>query len=110
MGEADFVEGILAQAHERYTRHYALQRQGIGFERVVERVAEFCHLDPRDVLAAGCQRRKMSARSLLCFWAVREVGMPLTTLARQLRLTPPGVRHRPARPSHDPGTAIEFLK
>jgi len=93
LGESDFVEGILAQANERFTRQYALRRRGIGFAHVVARVAEICHLDPRDVVAEGRQRRKVTARSLLCFWAVRELGLPLTTLARQLGLSPPGVSY-----------------
>ena len=93
LGESDFVEAILAQANERYTRQHALKRQGIGFEYLVERVAEICHMDPREVVAEGRQRRKVTARSLLCFWAVRELGLPLTELARQLGLSPPGVSY-----------------
>ena len=93
LGESDFVEAVLAQANERYTRHYALKRQGYGFEHVVARVAEICHMDPREVVAKGRQRRKVTARSLLCFWAVRELGLPLTALARQLGLSPPGVSY-----------------
>jgi hypothetical protein len=93
LGEPDFVEGILAQANERYTRQYGWKRQGIGFEHLVERVAAICHLDPREVVAEGRQRRKVTARSLLCFWVVRELGVPLTTLARQLGLSPPGVSY-----------------
>jgi len=93
LGESDFVEAVLAQANERYTRHYALKRQGYGFEHVVERVAEICHLDPREVVATGRQRWKVTARSLLCFWAVRELGLPLTAVARQLGLSPPGVSY-----------------
>jgi putative transposase len=93
LGESDFVEAILAQADERYTRHYALKRQGIGFEHLVQRVAEICHMDPREVVAEGRQRWKVTARSLLCFWAVRELGLPLTELARQLGLSPPGVSY-----------------
>jgi REP element-mobilizing transposase RayT len=93
LGESDFVEAILAQADERYTRQYAWKRQGIGFEHLVERVAEICHMDPRDVVAKGRQRQKVTARSLLCCWAVRELGLPLTQLARQLGLSPPGVSY-----------------
>jgi len=93
LGESDFVEAVLAQANERYTRQYALKRQGYGFEHVVERVAEICHLDPREVVATGRQRWKVTARSLLCFWAVRELGLPLTAVARQLGLSPPGVSY-----------------
>ncbi len=33
----------------------------------------------------------MKARSLLCFWAVRELGMSLTDLARHLGISGPGV-------------------
>ncbi len=86
-----FVEAILAQAKERYTRQYALKRQGFGWEQVVARVADLCYLDPREVVARGRQQPKVTARSLLCFWAVRELGLPLTELARQLGLSPPGV-------------------
>jgi REP element-mobilizing transposase RayT len=93
LGEPDFVEGILAQANERYTRQYALKRRGIGLAHVVERVAAICHLDPREVVAEGRQRSTVNARSLLCFWAVRELDLPLTTLARQLGLSPPGVSY-----------------
>jgi REP element-mobilizing transposase RayT len=93
LGESDFVEAILAHAEERYTPQYALQQHGIGFEQVVARVAEICHLDPREVVVRGRQKRKVGARSLLCYWAVRELGLPLTELARRLGLSPPGVSY-----------------
>ncbi len=83
----------MTQANERYTRQYALKRQGYGWEQVVARVADLSHMDPREVLAKGRQQPKVTARSLLCFWAVRELGLPLTELARQLGLSPPGVSY-----------------
>jgi REP element-mobilizing transposase RayT len=91
LGESEFVERVLARANERYTRQYDLRRRGIGFQRIVERVAEICQLEQRDVVAKGRQRQKVTARSLLCYWAVRELGLPLTALARQLGMSPPGV-------------------
>ena len=33
----------------------------------------------------------MRARSLLCYWAVRELGLPQTDLARMLHLSPEGI-------------------
>ncbi len=39
----------------------------------------------------GRQQRKVKAKSLLCFWAVRELGMSLTDLARELEMGIPGV-------------------
>ena len=37
------------------------------------------------------QRRKVRARSLLCFWVARELGMSLTALARKLEMSIAGV-------------------
>ncbi|MBI4537624.1 MAG: transposase [candidate division NC10 bacterium] len=91
LGDTDFVEAILAQANEQFTRQYALQRQGVDFARVVARVAELCRMEPQEVMAKGRQPRKVTARSLLCFWAVRELDLPLTTLARRLHLSPSGI-------------------
>jgi putative transposase len=93
LGDSDFVETILAQANERYTRQYDWKRRGIGFAHLVKRVAALCHLDPKEVVTPGRQQQKVTARSLLCFWAVRELGFPLTALARQLGLSPPGVSY-----------------
>jgi putative transposase len=50
-------------------------------------------MDSREVVAAGRQRHRVTARSLLCFWGVRELGLPLTDLARRLGLSPPGVSY-----------------
>jgi len=33
------------------------------------------------------QDRKVQARSLLCYWVVRELGMPLTDLAREFEMS-----------------------
>ena len=34
---------------------------------------------------------RVEARSLYCYWAVRESGMSLTHLAKRLHMTEPGV-------------------
>lgn len=91
LGESDFVEAILAQAGERYTREYELKRRGYDFDKLVEKVSEIYQMDPQEVVAKGRQRQRVKARSLLCFWAVRELGLPITRLARQLGLSSPGV-------------------
>lgn len=54
-------------------------------------MAAFCEMEVPEVLAKGRQQRKVKVRSLLCFWAVRELGMSLTDFARELAMTIPGV-------------------
>jgi len=48
-------------------------------------------MDQDEILSKGRQRRKVKARSLLCFWAARELGMSLTALARKLEMSIAGV-------------------
>ena len=39
----------------------------------------------------GKQQKRVKARSLFCFWAVHELGISLTELARHLGDSVPGV-------------------
>jgi len=48
-------------------------------------------MEEHEVFSKGQQNRKVKARSLLCFWSVRELGMSLTDLARHLEMSVPGV-------------------
>jgi len=54
-------------------------------------VADICEMDLDEIYSKGKQQKKVKARSLLCFWAVRELGMSLTDLARHLGSSVPGV-------------------
>ena len=44
-----------------------------------------------EVFSKGRQDQKVKARSLLCYWAVRELGVSLTDLAREFELSVSGV-------------------
>ena len=48
-------------------------------------------METHEFFSKGRQQRKVKARSLLCFWAVREIGMPLRELAGRLEMSAPGV-------------------
>ena len=48
-------------------------------------------MDPDEVFSNGRQNRKVKARSLLCFWAARELGMSHTYLAKKLEMSPAGI-------------------
>jgi hypothetical protein len=48
-------------------------------------------MEEYEIFSKGRQHRKVNARSLLCFLAVRELGMSLTDLARELEMSTPGV-------------------
>ncbi len=60
-------------------------------DRVSARVAEIYGIEVDDIFLKGKQQIRVKARSLFCFWAVRELGMSLTELARRLGISVPGV-------------------
>lgn len=91
LGDSEFVEAVLTQASESYDRLYELKLRGFDLERIAERVAELCGIGKEEVFSKGRQREKVKARSLLCYWAVREAGISLRTLAAHLGISGPGV-------------------
>ena len=91
LGDSEFVESVPAQANEEYERRYELKLRGFDLERIAERVAELYGIGKEEVFSKGRQREKVKARSLLCYWAVREAGISLRTLAGRLGISGPGV-------------------
>ncbi len=91
LGDGDFVSRILASAEEAMEKRYALRSRGMDLDGVAARVSELMGLKPEEVWAAGKYRRIVKARSLLCYWAVRELGIPMSFLARKLGMSVPSV-------------------
>ena len=60
-------------------------------DRIAERVAEVLEMEMDEIFSKGRQSRKVRARSLLCFWASRELGMSHTDLAKKLEMSPAGI-------------------
>ncbi len=54
-------------------------------------------MDRDEIYSKGKQKKKVKARSLLCFWAVRELSMSLTDLAKHLGISIPGVGYAVVR-------------
>ncbi|RPI09504.1 MAG: hypothetical protein EHM71_05850 [Zetaproteobacteria bacterium] len=63
------MEASVNQAKEHATRPTVWTRSGAGCAHRIE---------PHDVVARGRQRRRVHARSLLCFCAGRELGVSLS--------------------------------
>ena len=58
---------------------------------IAERVCSVMDLEQSEIWKIGKARRRVAARSLLCFWAVRELGISMTELSRRLNLSLSGV-------------------
>jgi putative transposase len=54
-------------------------------------VARALEIDRSDVDAPGRQPSRVQARSLFCYWAVRELGITTTALADRFGLSQPAI-------------------
>ncbi|MEN6441405.1 MAG: transposase, partial [Syntrophobacter sp.] len=81
LGDGDFVDEVLAKANERLQQQYALAAKGIGFDHLARVVSGLTGIPMHVIAGVGKERQSVRARSLLCFWGARELGLPLTDLA-----------------------------
>jgi putative transposase len=91
LGDSDFVESLLSKADEKYERRYELKRRGYNMDTIARRVADIYDMKPSEIFSKGKQQRKVQARSLFCFWAVKELGISLRELAKRLEISSPGI-------------------
>jgi len=97
LGESDFVLEVLSQAHEKFDRYYELKSLGYDLKSVEQRVCEIYEIDPKEIYSKSREKIRVEARSLFCYWAVRELGYALTDLAKLLNMSGPGVGYAVSR-------------
>jgi len=91
LGDSDFVENVLKTSEEAFDQRYEIKARGIDFNNVKERVAEIMDITPEDVTAYHKSPQTVQARSLLCFWANRKLGMSTVEIARLLNMSQPAI-------------------
>jgi len=91
LGNGDFVEKVLADAQERMERRHRLKAEGFDLKKVVERVCEVLNIEKSELFAHGKGRRRVAARSLFCYWAVRELNTSQTDLSHMLDISPAAI-------------------
>jgi len=87
LGDSDFVEGVLASANEQMERKYVLQAAGLDLDGLAEIVSEITGVKISKIFSPGKKRSRVRARSLLCFWANKELGITLAELSRRTRIS-----------------------
>ena len=71
--------------------------QEYDVDKVAERVARFFELKPGEVLSSSKQPQRVKARSLLCYWAVKELEVGAVDMARRLGVSQTTVSRAVAR-------------
>ncbi len=91
LGDGDFVDQVLSVAEEQMEQRNLLISQGYDLKMIAERVFSVMNLEPSEIWKVRKIRRRVAVRSLLCFWAARELGISMTELSRRLNLSLSGV-------------------
>ena len=91
LGDSDFVLGILSEAEEKYERRYELKSKGYDLARIEKRVLEIYDVEKGEIYFKGRRKIRSEARSLFCYWTVRELGINGTDLAKRLGMSQSGV-------------------
>lgn len=91
LGSGDFVDKILQDAEEQLDRREKLKKAGYDLDTLAREVAVLFDIKPAQIFTTGKYPLIVRARSLFCYFAVRELGMTATQLARKLNLSQPAV-------------------
>ncbi len=91
LGDSCFVDTVLEAAGEKLETRARYRLQGIDLEALLGIVSGLTGVGAKEIRSGGKQPRRVQARSLLCYWATRELGLTATSLARTLNLTQPAV-------------------
>lgn len=86
LGEGDFVENVLRAAGEKLDRRSVIQARGYDFGWLMDRVTGLFGLTPQGLLTGGKQRRAVKARSVLCYWGTRELGLSAVEISKKLNI------------------------
>jgi len=87
LGHSDFVGQILSENNEAFERRYTLRARGVDINYIAGRVAMLLDMPVDEVWLPGRYERLVTARSLICFWAVRELGVSMAFLARRFNIS-----------------------
>ncbi|MBN1850539.1 MAG: transposase [Deltaproteobacteria bacterium] len=87
LGEGAFVEQVLQEAGEVFEKKSSWAVQGWDIDKLAQHVAKLLAMDISDVWSTGKYRPIVRARSLLCYWAARELGMSMAAIARRLGIS-----------------------
>jgi putative transposase len=91
MGDSDFVQYVLTRGNESYSRRQRLIAKGVDLKTWARGVADFFDLSAEKLFSPGRYPAVVQARSVLCYLAVRELGVTATELARQMGLSQPAI-------------------
>jgi hypothetical protein len=100
LGDSDFVMQVLDEANEHYERRYKLKALGYDSAKVKQKVVGLFGIEKEDLYSGSRKKQISEARSVFCYWCVRELGESMTNVAKRLGLTQPAIGYAVDRGLH----------
>jgi len=60
-----------------------------AFERLIKCVAKLFDISPKELLSGGKHAKTVKARSVVCYWGNRELGMSTIELSKKMNVSQP---------------------
>ena len=77
---------MLKTAQEDLNRKYKLFSHGYDLEWLVGRVTGLFGMTVKELLTGGKQRKTVRARSVVCYWGTRELGISAAEISTRLHI------------------------
>jgi putative transposase len=100
LGDSEFVEGVLSSVQEQLDRVSLRRAKGMDLDWVAQKVADVMKIEAAEIWKEGKKTITVQARSLLCYWATKELGMTAEAVSKQVRLSESGVIRAAQRGEH----------
>ena len=91
LGGPEFVQQVLEKADEEFERATLLKNRGLNWETLLSRVASHYEIEGDNLKTKSKSPVTVKARSVLCYLAVRKLGISCAAVARNLDITPSAV-------------------
>ena len=100
LGDSEFVMQVLDEANDQYERRYKLKAFGYNLAKVERKVLGLFGIAKKELYSGSRKKPISEARSVFCYWCVRELGESMTSMAKRLGLTQPAVGYAVDRGEH----------
>ena len=91
LGDSNYVLHVLKEAREGFERKYELKARGYNLEVLARRVSEIFDVTPEEIFSPGKYKKRVQARSVLSYWAVRELGETASCISKRIGISQPAV-------------------
>jgi len=91
LGDREFVARVRLSAEERSRRSRKTRSTDHRLDQLGKKVASLMNVRPKDIYQHRKHPESVRARSVFCYWAVKEFGESVTALAGILGISQPGV-------------------